>query len=132
MYRVSPKHPVLSTPFGYWEGGQPFNRPPNLPTELFQQWIKAGVIVVDQAGPDTMELDDETDFLSKYDRPMLLAFIRNNGLHKASQTNPIKPMSNWSDQQVAQAIRDFCPDYETLPRPDQTAELETPNASPAS
>ena len=110
MYKVRENHGVLATPWGTWQEGEVFNPTPDLPRDKLRLWLEAGVIIMDDDGPDVEELLEETDFLTQMTRKELLSFL---SLHK-DVLSSIRPRTSWKDDAIRQAIRDLVPDLSTL------------------
>lgn len=94
------------------------------PATLLKQFIKDGVVkLVGDDGPAEALILDQ-DMLTPLNQKQLLKVITLNGL------KAIRPMNNWTDEQIRQAIRDFCEDINTLKLPpDASAPLITDELS---
>jgi hypothetical protein len=121
MYKVRSDHGVLATPWGNWNEGEAFTPTPDIPKEKIATWLKTGVLVADEDGPDVEEMLDDTDVLSPLSRKALLKTISLNPDLKAS----IKVYNSWTPDMIRQAIRDITPDLSvlTMPPPEDSSSL---------
>lgn len=117
MHRVNPK--MLSpfvTKFGSWAPGDQIDGGV-VPHRIMKKWLDQGVVILDDLPPPVEELPD-TDRLTGLDRETLKKIVVLNGLREQ-----IRILTNWSDAQIAQAIRNVHPDLMTLTIPEPTVEL---------
>lgn len=116
MYTVTEKHGPLATPWGTWIPGEPFSGD-SVPKDKLLAWKKAGIVIVDDKGPDVEEILEERDFLSSMTRKELLAIIVQHKLNLLPDGLAVKPKTSWPDEAVRQAIRDSVDDLTSLQKP---------------
>lgn len=101
MFALNPqKHETpMATPWGVFKPGREADLS-KVPAKVKQKWIEDEDVIQNDRAPDLFE-DMPEDGLSGKDRNQLKQFIVDHGIQ-------VKVKVAWKDEEIRQAIRDYC------------------------
>lgn len=99
------------------------------PPDLLRQFITDKIVKLSGEGGPPEQLIADQDVLTPLSQKQLVSIIMRTTLPDGTKLRTeVKPMSDWSDEQIRQAIRDVVLDLDLLTMPDGVANAPSTNS----